>query len=54
MAMEKTNEIMVVDKNGLTQEQKTEEELIHALDQKTNDGWMKDWFLNSIENFIIL
>lgn len=39
---------------GLTQEQKTEEELIHALDQKTTDGWMKDWFLNSVENHALI
>ncbi len=54
MAMEKTNEIIVVDKNGLTQEQKTEEELIHALDQISIDSWMKDWFLNSVENYSII
>ena len=54
MAMEKTNEIIVADNNDLTQEQKTEEELIHALDQKSIDGWMKDWFLNSVENYSII
>lgn len=56
MAEEKTNGVTVLTQHaaGLTGEQRTEESLIHALDQKSIDGWMKDWFLNSIENYAII